>query len=161
MDLALKPGDIHVMISHGQKQARAFRKGDVASEHLWDIPALTEGVGGGPDAHAGSTPFGDYAATGIVPTTAADTEETRMAYGSYFISLSDLEGQESSRGRAGIGIHGGGTALGPVGSQMPNQALVPTLGCCRLHNADLVLRVVPLVRETLHAGRRFIVTVGA
>ena len=161
MDLALKPGDIHVMISHMRKIACGYRKSGDGADKLWIIPALTEGVGGGPDAHAGDTPWGDYQATGIVPTTAADTEETRMAYGPSFISLADLEGQESSRGRAGIGIHGGGTSLGTVGSQQPQQPLVPTCGCIRLHNQDLVDRVVPLVRETLHAGRRFIVTVGA
>lgn len=160
--LELNDGDIHMTISHAAKKAQVWRKGDPAPGPLFEIDALTSGVGGGPDARGGDTPPGDYLARGVIPTTSADSQATWDAYGAFFVELSDMEGQESSRGRAGIGMHGGGTALGPVGSQAPRQAyLCETEGCIRLFNIDLAEKIVPLVRETLHSGHRMIVTVGA
>ena len=58
--------------------------------------------------------------------------------------LEELEGQEARYGRAGIMIHGGGSACGWPGAWAPEQPLVPTLGCVRLRNVDLLHRVLPL-----------------
>jgi len=151
----MNPGDIHIMISHAQKVAQAY---DHTGVKVFRIDALTHGVGGGVDAHAGDTPAGDYRATGLVQTTDADTSATWAAYGPWFVALDDLEGQERSRSRAGIGMHGGGTGL--PDPQANRQDLIPTCGCIRIHNHDLATLIVPLVKHALANGLEFLVTVG-
>ena len=67
-----------------------------------------------------------------------------MAYGWYSFDMEELEGQEAANGRAGIMLHGGGSACGWPGAWQPHQALLPTLGCLRLQNINLRDRVLPL-----------------
>ena len=65
----------------------------------------------------------------------------------------ELEGQEAVNGRAGIMLHGGGTACGWPGAWSAFQPLHPTLGCVRAHNADLRDRVLPLcAKGTVYVG---------
>jgi hypothetical protein len=57
-------------------------------------------------------------------------------YGNFFTPIEDdPDGDMRIHGRAGIGVHGGGTADGAHFDD-PDQALRPTYGCFRLHNAD-------------------------
>ncbi len=50
-------------------------------------------------------------------------------------------------------LHGGGSACGWPGAWAPQQPLHPTLGCIRIHNADLRDRVLPLYRQgTVYVG---------
>lgn len=66
------------------------------------------------------------------------------AYGCWFIPLVDTNGNEAAHGRAGIGIHGGGSAApDPFALDQP---LLPTLGCLRCHNRDIEQIVVPFVK---------------
>ena len=67
-----------------------------------------------------------------------------MAYGWYSLDLVELENQEAKHGRAGIMIHGGGSACGWPGAWAPTQALMPTYGCVRAKNIDLRDKIVPL-----------------
>lgn len=59
-----------------------------------------------------------------------------MAYGWYSFDMEELEGQEAANARAGIMLHGGGSACGWPGAWQPHQALHPTLGYLRLHNIN-------------------------
>ena len=70
-----------------------------------------------------------------------------MAYGWAFYDMIDLEGQETGLGRAGVGLHGGGSALGWPGAWAPNQPLVATHGCVRARNQDLIEKILPLYRQ--------------
>lgn len=58
------------------------------------------------------------------------------AYGSYFIAIGDdAHGDMEEHGRAGIGIHGGGSDL--ANPFAPRQGWEWTYGCLRMQNADL------------------------
>ena len=71
----------------------------------------------------------------------------------YSFDMEELEGQEVAVGRAGIMLHGGGSACGWPGAWAAQQPLYPTLGCVRLHNADLRDKVLPLYRQgTVYVG---------
>ena len=74
-------------------------------------------------------------------------DRTLLAYGWAFYDLIELENQEAGNGRAGIGIHGGASALGWPGAWAPNQALVPTWGCVRCRNSDLIHKILPLYKQ--------------
>ena len=58
----------------------------------------------------------------------------------------ELENQESKYGRAGIMIHGGGSACGWPAAWLPYQSLYQTWGCVRMHNQDLRDKVLPLTK---------------
>jgi hypothetical protein len=59
----------------------------------------------------------------------------------------ELENQEAKYGRAGIALHGGGSANGWPGAWAPKQPLVSTHGCCRAHNIDLRDKILPLTKQ--------------
>lgn len=146
-----RPGDYHLVVDDKAEVMAAF---NYDGQRLWSIPALARGQSGetewtitGSDTPPGLYRVGqiyrDYDSTpvpGQVPSSTRD----RLAYGWYSLDLVDLEGQESRHGRAGIMIHGGGSALGWPGAWAERQPLIPTLGCVRLHNIDLRDKVVPL-----------------
>lgn len=67
-----------------------------------------------------------------------------QAYGCWFTPLIDSHGNEAEHGRAGIGIHGGGSDLpNPFALQ---QGWEYTLGCIRLQNEDNENVFVPFVK---------------
>jgi L,D-transpeptidase catalytic domain len=59
--------------------------------------------------------------------------------------LIDLEGQEESVNRAGICLHGGGSACGWPDAWTEYQTIYPTHGCIRMYNKDLQDLILPLV----------------
>lgn len=66
------------------------------------------------------------------------------AYGCWFIPLIDTHGDEAQHGRAGIGVHGGGSDLpDPFALK---QSWEYTYGCLRVQNGDLESVVVPFVK---------------
>lgn len=104
----------------------------------WDIPARGYGVNGpGWWMQGGDTPPGRYRIGDIhvIP----DDDPQVNSFGPYFLDLIELEGQERKHGRAGVGIHGGGS--GSPNPQAPFQGWVMTHGCVRTQNEHL-LRVV-------------------
>ena len=95
-------------------------------------------------------PPGEYglAAPMACATRNADGSVTKhndddAAYGCWFIPLVDTHGNEAEHGRAGIGIHGGGSDL-PDPFAL-HQGWEYTFGCLRCQNADLEQIVVPFV----------------
>jgi len=121
---------------------------------LWEIPCLARGQYSDYEwkLNKSDTPpglyklgqlYNDYALHG----NKAPYDRTLMAYGWAFYDMIDLEGQETGIGRAGVGLHGGGSALGWPGAWAPQQPLVATHGCCRIHNSALVDKVLPLYRK--------------
>jgi hypothetical protein len=150
-DFGFKEGDSHLIVNDAIETMKAFSfKGKL----LWEIPCLARGQYSDYESRIqrSDTPpglyklgqlYNDYALHG----TKAPYDRTLMAYGWAFYDMIDLEGQETGIGRAGIGLHGGGSALGWPGAWAPSQSLVATHGCLRCKNKDLVERVLPLYRQ--------------
>jgi len=150
-DFGFKAGDSHLIVNDAMETMKAFSS---EGKLLWEIPCLARGQYSDYEWHIqrSDTPpglyklgqlYNDYAIHG----NNAPYDRTLMAYGWAFYDMIDLEGQETSLGRAGIGLHGGGSALGWPGAWAPNQALVSTYGCLRLHNQDLINKILPLYRQ--------------
>ncbi|MCT0207301.1 glycoside hydrolase family protein [Synechococcus sp. CS-1332] len=150
-DFGFSGTDSHVVVNDVSETARAF---DAEGRLLWEIPALARGQGREDQYQDTSTdtPPGIYRIAKKVyrdyeqdpsPTYSAD----RRSYGWYSFDLEDLERQERRFGRAGIMVHGGGSACGWPGAWAPRQPLHSTLGCVRLHNQDLRDKLLPLVEQ--------------
>jgi GH24 family phage-related lysozyme (muramidase) len=147
----LKPGDHHLIANDVAETITAYTHD---GKRLWQAPCLCRGHGKEAEwSRTGEdTPPGLYLAGKVYRDYEEDPSETfseeRRAYGWYSIDLIGQEGQEgpnSSPYRDGIMIHGGGTACGFPGAWKPRQPLHPTLGCPRMHNADLRDLLVPLL----------------
>ncbi len=147
----LKPGDHHLIANDVAETITAYTHD---GKRLWQVPCLCRGQGKEAEwSRTGEdTPPGLYLAGKVYRDYEEDPSETfseeRRAYGWYAIDLIGQEGQEgpdSKPYRDGIMIHGGGTACGFPGAWKPRQPLHPTLGCIRMHNADLRDRLLPLL----------------
>jgi hypothetical protein len=152
----VKPGDSYLLVNDRDEDLEAY---DHTGQFLWKLPCLARGQGADTDwSHTNTdTPPGLYKLGQLY----ADYEQnpnppcsdTAMGYGWYSFDLEELEGQEVKAGRAGIMLHGGGSACGWPGAWAPQQPLHPTLGCVRIHNADLRDKVLPLYRQgTVYVG---------
>lgn len=150
-DFGFKQGDTHLVVNDEVQTMTAWAYGGV---RLFKVPALARGQGRDNewDEPQTDTPPGLYRVGSVwrdydrlgenVPAIQPDL----MPYGWYTLDLVELEAQERRHGRAGIAIHGGGSGLGWPGCWQPHQALLPTWGCVRVHNADLRDRIVPLLK---------------
>jgi len=152
----VQPGDSYLLVNDRDEDMEAY---DHTGKILWKVPCLARGQGADTDwSHTNTdTPPGLYKLGQLY----ADYEQnpnppcsdTAMAYGWYSFDMEELEGQEVAAERAGIMLHGGGSACGWPGAWAPQQPLHPTLGCVRLHNADLRDKVLPLYRQgTVYVG---------
>ena len=148
-EFGFKRGDSHLLANDFTERLTAY---SFEGKKLWDIPALCRGQLGNWRRTSGDTPpglyklgevFNDYAQVGDRPVF----DRTLRAYGWITFDMVDLEGNEDSNDRAGICLHGGGTACGWPAAWAPNQALYPTLGCVRIYNVDLRDKVLPLVKQ--------------
>jgi hypothetical protein len=150
-DFGFKAGDSHLIVNDAIETMKAF---SFEGKLLWEIPCVARGQYSDYEwkVNKSDTPpglyklgqlYNDYALHG----NKAPYDRTLMAYGWAFYDMIDLEGQETGIGRAGIGLHGGGSALGWPGAWAPQQPLVATHGCCRIHNSALVDKVLPLYRK--------------
>ena len=150
-DFGFKVGDSHLIVNDLMETMKAF---SFEGKLLWEIPCLARGQYSDYEwkLNKSDTPpglyklgqlYNDYALHG----DKAPYDRTLMAYGWAFYDMIDLEGQETGIGRAGVGLHGGGSALGWPGAWAPKQALVATYGCCRIHNSALIEKVLPLYRK--------------
>jgi hypothetical protein len=150
-DFGFKKGDSHLIVNDAVETMKAF---SFEGKLLWEIPCLARGQYSDyewkiqkSDCPPGLYKFGqlynDYALHG----DKAPYDRTLMAYGWAFYDMIDLEGQETGIGRAGIGLHGGGSALGWPGAWAPSQPLVATWGCVRCKNFDLIHKILPLYRQ--------------
>jgi hypothetical protein len=149
-DFGFKKGDSHIIVSDITEAAQAF---SFEGARLWSVPALARGQGSDrewrytntdtpPGVYSIGEIYKDYERVGANP----GFDRTLMSYGWYSFDLIDLEGQESRYERAGIMIHGGGSACGWPGAWAANQQLFPTHGCIRMRNVDLRDKVLPLTK---------------
>jgi hypothetical protein len=146
----VKPGDSYLLVNDRDEDMEAY---DHTGNLLWKVPCLARGQGRdnewrkrNTDTPPGLYRLGKvYADYGQNPTPLHS--DTAQAYGWYSFDMEELEGQESRNNRAGIMLHGGGTACGWPGAWYPSQKLYPTLGCIRLRNIDLRDKVLPLYRQ--------------
>lgn len=152
----VKPGDSYLLVNDRDQDMEAF---DHTGKLLWKIPCLARGQGADNEWRKknSDTPPGLYKIGQVYRDYEQNPKpaqsDTAMAYGWYSFDLVELENQEAANGRAGIMIHGGGTACGWPGAWAPRQALHPTLGCIRCHNTDLRERILPLCgKGTVYVG---------
>jgi hypothetical protein len=140
--------DYHLIVNDAVETCKGFR-GD--GTKLFEVPALARGQGltnvwwkkysdTPPGLYRVGKVYYDY------DNPSQTSQRDKLAYGWYSLDLIELEDQERNNGRAGIMIHGGGSALGWPGAWAAYQRLLPTLGCVRMHNAHLRDRLIPLVK---------------
>ena len=147
-DFGFKPGDHHLIVNDVTETIKAYNH---EGKLLWELPALARGQGSDfeykltntdtpPGLYRIGTVYRDYERVGKSPSF----DRTLMAYGWYSFDLEELENQERRYGRAGIMIHGGGSACGWPGAWQPIQPLYATHGCVRMHNQHLREKLYPL-----------------
>jgi hypothetical protein len=145
-----KSGDSHRLVNDKTETLRAF---DFKGVNLFTIRCLARGQGADnewkspntdtpPGLYKVGTVWRDYYRLGEHPEF---VPAELLPYGWFTLDLMELEAQERRYGRAGIAIHGGGSALGHRGCWQPYQDLLPTHGCVRVHNADLRDKIVLLL----------------
>jgi hypothetical protein len=151
----VKPGDFYLLVNDRDQDMEAY---DHTGKLLWKAPALAKGQSSDPRVHRGDTPPGLYKLGQLYADyeqdpSARKTDE-RQSYGWFSFDMIELEDQERKVGRAGIMLHGGGSACGWPGAWAAKQKLHPTLGCIRMHNIDLRDKVLPLYRKsgTVYVG---------
>lgn len=154
MAAPVKPGDTYLLVNDRDKDMEAY---DHTGRFLWKIPCLASGQTQNWRITGGDTPPGLYKIGKVYRDYENNSNppqsDTAEAYGWYSFDLVELENQEAVNGRAGIMIHGGGTACGWPGAWSPYQALHTTLGCIRVHNADCRDKILPLTKNgTVYVG---------
>jgi GH24 family phage-related lysozyme (muramidase) len=146
-----KAGDSHLVVNDASETLTAWTFQGIK---LFTIPALARGQGNDnewqspntdtpPGLYKVGSVWRDYERLGDTKSVPWDL----LPYGWFTLDLEELEGQERRYGRAGICIHGGGSALGQHGCWAPYQRLLPTHGCIRVHNAELRDKIVPLLEK--------------
>lgn len=178
MKAPMKAGDLHLVVNATDDD----QAGEPSLAKLYDhagnlttqIQCLAQGVNG-PSYRVpgGDTVPGLYVIAYVLRTRSDESPGIWAAFGEWYMHLGAAPGMadpQTQYGRAGIGIHGGGSALGirysdrllPLAkrtlSLAPNQALCATHGCVRLRNsaAEWLAR---LAQEKLAAGHQIFVSV--
>jgi hypothetical protein len=148
-DFSFKPGDHHLIVNDIIETVKAY---NYFGNKIWEVPALARGQGSDYEykLRRTDTPPGLYK----IGTVYRDYDRNpnpqfnriALSYGWYSFDLVELENQERRHGRAGIMIHGGGTACGWPGAWQPFQPLYSTFGCVRMHNQHLKDNLLPLLK---------------
>ena len=147
-DFGFKKGDSHIIVNDVVETAKAY---SFEGKLLWEVPALARGQGTDyefkftntdtpPGLYKLGTIYRDFERVGTNPSY----DRTLMSFGWYSFDMVELENQEAKYGRAGIMIHGGGSACGWPGAWKSKQPLYSTHGCVRMHNIDLKDKLLPL-----------------
>ena len=140
----------HLIVNDVNETCKAFTQDGI---QRWVIPCLARGLYDNWRITSGDTPPGlylvgriyrDYELNGPNPRVC---DRNLMSFGWYSFDLIDLEGQESINRRAGVMMHGGGSACGWPGAWNPLQKLYFTHGCVRVHNQDLRDKVLPMAEQ--------------
>jgi hypothetical protein len=135
----VKQNDVHFVVNANTRRLKCFD----ASGHLrWMAEAHCNGTNGSYNVFQGDTPPGLYKCG--LPDDVLPTDSDKASFGPWFVPLIEMEGQMSRRGRSGIGVHGGGSGLADPFYAL-RQGWVPTHGCIRLQNED-VIRLVNTVK---------------
>ena len=149
-DFGFKQGDTHLIVNDITEKVKAY---DFDGKLLWELPALARGQGSDFEFKLSNTdtPPGLYKIGTIYKDYEKDSTPSYsrdvMAFGWYSFDLVELENQEAKHGRAGIMIHGGGSACGWPGAWAPMQKLFSTHGCVRMHNQHLKDHLLPLTKK--------------
>lgn len=157
-NLPIVKGDYHLIVNDRETEynskADLYRWDGVKQ---WSKTCLAKGQTPDYSKANGDTPPGVYIIGALTVTQSNESAETWNAYGKYFFDLAKYSGAEEKYGRAGVGIHGGGTAApNPLA---PYQQLVPTCGCIRFYNADLEKVILPLYNSVKASGNKIYVSV--
>ena len=150
-DFGFKSGDTHIIVNDINEKATAW---SFDGKKLWEVNCLARGQGldtewqypmtdTPPGLYKIGQIYNDYAIVGANPPY----DRTLMAFGWISFDLVELENQEAKVGRAGIMMHGGGSANGWPGAWAPHQPLCTTHGCVRMYNEDLRDKVLPLTKK--------------
>jgi hypothetical protein len=148
-DFGFKDGDFHLIVNDVTETMKAF---DFKGNLRWEIPCLARGQGSDYEFKLSNTdtPPGLYKIGQIYKDYEQNSNPPYsrdvMAFGWYSFDLVELENQEAKYGRAGIMIHGGGSACGWPGAWHPTQKLYSTHGCVRVYNRDLRDKILPLTK---------------
>jgi hypothetical protein len=132
--LALKAGDAHVVFNGQSRKLKFFVFGEGTPRHVFDchdVGVNDANIGAGEDVygHLCKCP------PGIGYTLGPPDDEKSPPYGFHFTPINDdPAGDMAAHGRAGIGIHGGGSDLADPFA--PRQGFEATFGCLRLANED-------------------------
>lgn len=146
-----KPGDHHLIANASTQTIKCYNH---SGDMLWAAPCLADGQHPNWRINAGDTPpglyklgeiYNDYGRFADDPGYPPFCRELR-SFGWVSFDMIDLEGNEDDNDRAGIMLHGGGTACGWPGAWARRQPLYPTFGCLRMHNEDLLFRILPMCR---------------
>lgn len=151
-EFGFKAGDFHLIVNDQNETLKAF---DSSGKELFTIACLARGQGldtdwftKGSDTPPGlyklGTFYDDIAIHGEHPSYRNDQ---MLSFGWQSYDMISLDGNEEKAGRAGIMLHGGGSACGWPGAWAPRQRLYPTLGCCRIFNIDLRDKIQPLYEK--------------
>lgn len=147
-NFGFKENDHHLIVNDRTEKIKAY---NAKGELLWERPCLARGQGSDFEfkLQRTDTPPGLYKIGQIYRDYERGNvySRTNLSYGWYSFDLIELENQESRYGRAGIMIHGGGSACGWPGAWEPYQTLYPTHGCVRMHNKDLKDLLLPLTNK--------------
>lgn len=165
-------GDFHLVVDGNVKFKESAKLFNDSGSLVKKFPCLTVGSNGPrTDVLRGNTPPGLYRVAFVQRSQPhEDFDDVWLPYGEWFIDLFDVDGQEGIHGREGIAIHGGGSNLGGFSSDrnrklkdrshalQPNQPLMPTDGCIRVHN-DTLEFLARLVIDVLKKKNTFHVSV--
>lgn len=141
----ISKNDVHFVVNALTNRLKCF---DGSGRLKWSIEARCIGSAGNYDVVQGDTPPGLYKCD--TPDDVLETEGDSSAFGPWFVPLIEMENQLTSRGRAGVGVHGGGSGLKDPFRAL-KQGWVVTHGCIRLQNEDLT-RFVTTVRYIQRQG---------
>lgn len=122
------------MISGTTRKCTVWNK---SGTPLFFCEARTDGWNGpGYEVQNGDTPPGLYECGLVTWTKKTEPQSIWNSFGEVFVDLEELQDQEASRGRAGVGLHGGGSGL--ANPTAPRQGWYKTHGCVRFQNEDIV-----------------------
>jgi hypothetical protein len=152
-------GDFHLIVTDDESLPTSRMEcRDYKGNYLWEKKCLARGQVADWGLYSGDTPTGLYE---IGQLWLADSKDaaTCKPYGITCFDLVSIDDGENIVGRAGICLHGGGSALGYPGCNNDYQTLVPTFGCIRMHNADLRETIAPLVDKATRTQNKVFVSV--
>jgi hypothetical protein len=138
--MILQANDLHFVFSRSQRSLKAF---DMAGTLRFGCEARNDTVNEG-YGHFGHCPPGEF-------VLGVPVWKEEVPFGNWFIPLSDYGDHHTMRqyGRAGIGVHGGGSGLAHPFAGI--QGWVITEGCIRLQNLSLT-QLVTLVQDRQAKG---------
>jgi hypothetical protein len=147
----LKPADVHIVVSDSEsKQESEMQIYSADGKLLYRLRCLAKGQHADYKIPKGDTPPGLYKLGQLHETQQSEGWHIWRSFGKYFLDMEGQEQNEEKYGRAGCGVHGGGS--GCANPLAPDQGLLPTHGCVRVLNRDMEQVIVPLYRKTRSNG---------